>query len=66
MPELGCSNFICKLWQEITEEGVSVTTSHLLDVFAKLPVNVPPPSPLKFCLPSTENLKGVVWAPLDL
>jgi len=44
----------------MVEDGVNVTTSHLLLVSAKLPVKVPPPSPPKFCLPSTAYLKGVV------
>ena len=65
-PALGDTNLICILWQEIVEEGVRVTTSHLPEVSTKLPVNVPPPSPEKFCLPSIAYVKGVVYEPSDL
>ena len=66
VPVDGGTNFICILWQDIVEDGVNVTTSHLPLVSAKFPVKVPPPSPPKFCFPSTAYLKGVVSAEFAL
>ena len=54
------------LWHDITDDGVRVTISHTPEVSIKLPVKVPPPAPVKFCIPSTAYVNGVVSALSDL
>lgn len=46
--------------------ALNTTSEEVSLVSAKLPVKVPPPSPPKFCLPSTAYLKGVVSDELAL